>query len=642
MWVQRLGSLLAEFPGSKNSRKPLYPWQWKQVASVKKNRACDKARQIGRSDLMGYETDLGVIGFRVIPQSLLARSDCPDWAKAAKWLAIPGATFTGDPVQDGLITPDELSRLREEARQFGVENTTHWTYEAETYLVSWNAEWARSQFVVSASEDVAARWLATYQIGPQKGWWNMFLPLAMALYPEGDLHREATWSPKIGQHSSSLHVRAPNGLIIGALSTSLKQQGDTGDIYIDEAAISDYGVQEELFAVLSPISTRGFKYTLSSRHNGASSPFAREILKAQRDPLWDYFRVTIFDACVQGCREIDGSLVWPSELAAKCPSEDDFRQQYLCEPTVGGAALIEHAIIRELDSRARKPVAYYRFDDDGNMKEVAFIKDDDWGLMVWRPPAPGQKYVIGADYASGRTGDNHRLNRTAFDVSEVTTGTTVAEACGRVLPEIAARCMMEVGRYYNMAFLVPENRESGMTALGVICGNDQKMVPRYDLSRLYRTKTTYDRAVMRYGYLTTNKTRPTLLNGLVFWINKVAGAGMAEWPNRSTIAQASTLYLSDSKNRPKIEATGQDDRMFAKALSLVGCEYLRNRTFAEAPPDRPWERVEPRGLAPEHDPVLARFLGQESTPDNALFVGDGWDRSAAAPDHFGGWGQFGF
>jgi len=640
--VQRLGSLLAEFPGSKASRKPLYPWQWKQVASVKKNRACEKARQIGRSDMMGYETCLGVLGFRVIPQSLLRDKDRPDWVKDAQWLAIPGVSFSGNPIKDGLTTEEELDRLRNEARHYGVEKTTRWTYDAETYLVSWDASWARPQFVVSASEDVAARWLATYLVGPQKGWWNMFLPLAMALYPEGDPNRKDGWNAKITQHSSSLHIEAPNGLIIGALSTSLKQQGDTGDIYIDEAAISDYGVQEELFAVLSPISTRGFKYTLSSRHNGASSPFAREVLKAQTNPLWDHFRVTIFDACVQGCREVDGTLVWPTELAAKCPSIDEFRQQYLCEPTVGGAALIEHAVIKTLEGRARKPVAYFTFDDDGEMQEVTHISNDQWGLMVWQHPDPKRKYVVGADYASGRAGDNHRMNRTAFDVSDMETGTTVAEACGRVLPEIAALCMMSVGRYYNEAFLVPENRESGMTAVGVICGNDRKMQPRYNLSRVYRSKTTYDRGVMRYGYLTTSNTRPKMLDGLVFWINRVAGAGVAEWPNINTIAQAGTLYLADNKNRPKIQATGQDDRMFAKALSLIGCEYLRNRTFVEAPPDEPWTRETQPQVSPTRDPILERLMDTSRVADNAIRVDNEWERGGAPVETFGGWGQFGF
>lgn len=574
---------------------------------------------------MGYETSLGVLGFRVIPQSLLSRHDCPAWVRSAQWLAIPGATFVGDPIKDGLVTQAEIDRLRVESAQFGVQHTTHWTYEAETYLLSWDAAWARSQFVVSASEDVAARWLSNYLTGPQKGWWNLFLPLGMALYPEGDPKRKANWNPKLGQHSSTLHIEAPNGWIIGALSTSLKQQGDTGDIYIDEAAISDYSVQEELFAALSPISTRGFKYTLSSRHNGASSPFAREINKARTDPLWDYYRVTIFDACVQGCRKIDGTLVWPSELAAKCPSLDDFRQQYLCEPTVGGAALIPHSAIQSLMERTAKPVACFRFTDDHAIVEVPFVGDDEWGVRVWEKPRHGHQYVIGADFASGQAGDSHRMNRTAFDVSEVATGTTVAEVCGRRLPELATRDLMALGMYYNKAFLVPENKESGMTAIGVILGNDQKSQPRYDLARVYRMKTSYNNKAARYGYLTTSSSRPQLLNGLVFWINKVASVGAAAWPSKMTVAQAGTLYLSDKGNRPKIEATGQDDKMFAKALSLVGCEHLRNRTFQEAPPERPWEKVTPLDEKIAFgDPVLAKMTNPRDEYANAFQADDAW------------------
>lgn len=590
---------------------------------------------------MAYEECAGLIGFRFIGKSLKDGPDCPHWAKGRIWVEM--ASFTGDPVQDKLINEWELERLRAEAADYDVLDSTQWRYKAETYMMSWNADWARSQFIVSSNEDVAKRWLAKYVTDPKTAW-EWFLPYALALYPEGSPHRASGWNPKVSQHTSLSQVTAPNGKLIVAMSTSLKQQGDTGDIYIDEAAISDYDLQKEMFAALSPVASRGFNYTLSSRHNGVGAPFYAEVQKAKSNPRWAHFRTTIFDACVQGARQVNGEIMWPSELAAMCPSEADFRQQYLCEATVGGAGVIDGKALKSLFSRSRAPVAHFAIDDNGKLTQTDHVAHEQWGLRVWELPVPGIEYTVGADFASGRPGPSNMMNRTAFDVTRVDTGSTVAEVCGRMEPEIAARALIEIGKMYNEAFLVPEYKESGMTALGVILGNDQKHVPRYNLARVWKHKTSYATGDMRYGFLTNGHNRPGLMDRLVYWINRIAGENYSEWPNNLTIVQASTLVLDDKAVRPKIVGKGQDDQMLAKALSLAGAEFRRQRKYV-APAKIPGWAQKPDRSTPQAAGVDIHLQALTSSPLEYVGVVDTGNTGLTTPaDQMGGidggWGMW--
>lgn len=95
----------------------------------------------------------------------------------------------------------------------------------------------------------------------------------------------------------------------------------------------------------------------------------------------------------------------------------------------------------------------------------------DGHVWVWQLPRPGKKYVISADVARGNAADY-----STFEVFEYETGEQCAEYMGKTPPDKFGELLVEWGKKYNDALLIPENNTYGyMTCLQIRALNYPKL-----------------------------------------------------------------------------------------------------------------------------------------------------------------------
>lgn len=167
---------------------------------------------------------------------------------------------------------------------------------------------------------------------------------------------------------SAFGLRFRNGARIVAGSSNPKFfRGKGGDVDADEFAFHEH--PRELYKAMQPAALIwGHQLRIWSTHNGAGSFFHRLVQSAlnKSSPATDgaaspitnertgCYRVTLHDAVNQGLVECVRSLSTPSlkarrefieEIRASCPDEASFREEYLCEPSAEGSALLGYAQI---------------------------------------------------------------------------------------------------------------------------------------------------------------------------------------------------------------------------------------------------------------------------------------------------------
>lgn len=101
------------------------------------------------------------------------------------------------------------------------------------------------------------------------------------------------------------------------------------------------------------------------------------------------------------------------------------------------------------------------------------------GLMVWRAPVEGRRYIIGADPAEG----NPTSDDSAATVLDADSWEEMASFRGRFEPEVFAGYIDQVGEWYNRAPVMPERNNHGhalilalrtTAKLQVLVGTDEK------------------------------------------------------------------------------------------------------------------------------------------------------------------------
>lgn len=160
-------------------------------------------------------------------------------------------------------------------------------------------------------------------------------------------------------------IRFANGCRINALSSSPRRmRSKGGDVLVSEFAFHDK--PDELYAAAQPVIMWGDTMTLGSTHNGEGSSFNRKCREAravaagetQRGgrPLtpWRHFWVPITVAVEQGLVELinaeKGAHLTREEflrnLRAGCDTEDDWLQEYMCQPSTETTAWLPYELIR--------------------------------------------------------------------------------------------------------------------------------------------------------------------------------------------------------------------------------------------------------------------------------------------------------
>lgn len=236
------------------------------------------------------------------------------------------------------------------------------------------------------------------------------------------------------------------------------------------------------------------------------------------------------------------------------------------------AALARMPIIHEV-SRGRIDVFQV-----GVEKRVQFLQsaDNRGELAVYRMPEKGHHYVAGIDHAEGidpgarlRVSDPDYCSMTVLDAD---TGEEVAKMAERYEPRPWAERVYWLGRFYNWAFLVPEQKAVGKAVIGHLL----ELEGGYPLELIYSAeRDPSDRkpaALQELGYATDVRLRPILISAL----DTALREGAIRTHDAQTMFQLRTFVR---KPTGREEGIKHDDDVFSLALAVVGLARAR-RAFA--------------------------------------------------------------
>lgn len=231
----------------------------------------------------------------------------------------------------------------------------------------------------------------------------------------------------------------------------------------------------------------------------------------------------------------------------------------------------------------------------GIEKRVQFRQSEDGRgeLAIYKMPQIGGRYVLGADHAEG-VDPNARKGAGSSDpdycsatVLDVDTGEEMAKLKERWEPAPWADRLFWLGRFYNWAFIAPEQKAVGKAVIGCLLAPAADR-QGYPLELIYsKQRDPSDRRsplLQELGFDTNSVFRPVLIAG----IDTAMRQGAIKIHDPETIAQ---LQQFVRKANGREEGIGHDDDVFGVALAVEGIPYaLRAFAYREdlAKADNSW------------------------------------------------------
>lgn len=558
-----------------------YQLEW--LARIEQEILREKSRQIGSSLELAYEMIFRGCGVWFISATVLcghvpdddnpvtvtaetAGRKCPKWAIGREWK--PVARFTGDPLRDTSLTPEQIEYIRQCAIDDGHPEMFWDRRKPEVFYYCFNPEWAQTQAIMHIRAPEAEAWVNTYLI-------PLAMPAVMPLVEKMWGRTASEVKPRKGiDATTGERIYLPSGKAIRTYATNATTaQGASADVYWDEAALPSYSQQSAIFDTLSKMTTLGQRFVLSSRHAGRS--VFRERIKQCRDgdlPNAAVVTVNLYDAILQGAVDMHGEPLDPKKLRASCKSKEDYEEQYLCLPRNAGEAVLPAELCDRLEAAAYPAVAHI---DDANMPVADPSDPLAWVTAVWERPLPGVSYVLSADIALGRDGESVKANRTCLMVWRVDEGRLVARCAGFTpLGRDVARRLRSLGAYYNWAFIAPERNGPGEAVLERLCDPEDERC-FYPQHLIYSFLAYGSKQLSRIGWPTNRKTRSVMLDAFCQWITETVAGYDADsetylvspelYPDAFALAELRDLQYD--KNGEK-EGDPYDDTVCAAAIAL--------------------------------------------------------------------------
>lgn len=141
------------------------------------------------------------------------------------------------------------------------------------------------------------------------------------------------------------------------------------------------------------------------------------------------------------------------------------------------------------------------------LEKDKFVERDNGELRVWTKPKTGFRYVIGCDVAEGLEGGDY----SCADVLEMPSGTQVAQWHGHTAPDILAKILVALGKWYNKAMIAVESNNHGFTTN--ICLRDTGYSNIYVQTAL-DDRGSSDKETRRLGFQTTRKSKKFIIDNL--------------------------------------------------------------------------------------------------------------------------------
>lgn len=208
----------------------------------------------------------------------------------------------------------------------------------------------------------------------------------------------------------------------------------------------------------------------------------------------------------------------------------------------------------------------------GTRKALQFVvrPDGNAPLAVIRRPQVGRRYVLGIDTSQGiDAGGKSGKSDPDFSVIQVVdeeTGEQVAVFRDRVGASVLARWSVDIARWYNDAFLVPESTGYGAATV------ENLLLLDYPRDRIFwrGNHQPFDRAGMpsrveEFGFQTGAQSKPLLVEGL----NLAIIEGSITVQHSATMAEL-RAYCADAMGRTNAPSGDHDDLVMSLALAVVG------------------------------------------------------------------------
>ena len=202
---------------------------------------------------------------------------------------------------------------------------------------------------------------------------------------------------------------------------------------------------------------------------------------------------------------------------------------------------------------------------------------DEKGLTYYRQPEAGKVYVIGADVGEGLTTSDW----SSATVLERDTGEQCAMLRGRWTPDVFATKLDRLARHYGR-LADPTTRQP--VVIGVERNNHGHAVllalqKAWDWSAPYRLFRAKDK---RLGWLTTNATRPVLVDQLEMALR----TGTLVLHDAGTVDQMTTFAYNDD-GRPEAQEGYHDDDVMAAGIAIQLQRRAYGRVLEDRSPEQP-------------------------------------------------------
>lgn len=284
---------------------------------------------------------------------------------------------------------------------------------------------------------------------------------------------------------------------------------------------------------------------------------------------------------VAGIKLSDEQKFW--YVTTERTQKGEMKQEYPSTPMeaflTSGRRVFDPVDCMAAEALCQNPLIIYDVDPVmGTRTKVQHFRDADAGeqknkllnhLLVWELPEDGEDYCIGADVAEGlENGD-----RSSFDVIRRSTGEQVAKWFGHLDTDLFAQLLCHIGKWYNIAYLMPERNNHGHAVLQTLRA---KYPPARIYSEQYLDRDTDDETP-KLGWLTTAQSKPILIDGAkTLMRNGISGINWI-----GTVAEMNT-YVYDARGRANAQDGCFDDQCMSWMLAQE-CNARAPRQYKAEP-----------------------------------------------------------
>lgn len=240
--------------------------------------------------------------------------------------------------------------------------------------------------------------------------------------------------------------------------------------------------------------------------------------------------------------EVPEYLQEPSWLdgAFKNTSRDTFLQEVCKKWLVAGDTVLDKETL--INYPIKEHIHNHIINHEGFKERIE-------GLNIWAEPEEEVNYVITSDVGTGSA-----KNFSAFHIWDTRTHVQIGEYKARISTNNFAKILEKVGKYYNEAVLVVERNNPGEAVI-----SDLYNVIKYpNLFRRKRKKVAF----RDYGWVTSPKTRPLLINALIddYENNNIKING------KRTIDELLGFIWDEKSGKPKAAPGNNDDLVLSLSM----------------------------------------------------------------------------